>query len=38
MGDTLEADVLKMNDGQGNVLLSCKRRRRNDIKKNLKKK
>lgn len=33
VGDTLEADVLKMNDGQGNVLLSCKRRRRNDIKK-----
>lgn len=33
IGDKIVADVLKLNDGQGNVLLSCKKRRRAQIRK-----
>ena len=33
IGDKLTADVIKLNDGQGNVLLSCKKRRRDYIRK-----
>ena len=32
-GDKIIADVLKMNDGQGNVLLSCKKRKKETIRK-----
>ena len=33
VGDKIVADVVKLNDGQGNVLLSCKKRRRSQIRK-----
>lgn len=33
VGDKITADVVKLNDGQGNVLLSCKKRKREDIRK-----
>lgn len=32
-GDKITAEVLKMNDGQGNVLLSCKRRQKEQVRK-----
>ncbi len=33
VGDTITADVVKLNDGQGNVLLSCKKRKNAQIRK-----
>ena len=33
IGDKITADVVKLNDGQGNVLLSCKKRRRREVRK-----
>ena len=33
IGDKITAEVLKLNDGQGNVLLSCKRRKKDQVKK-----
>lgn len=33
IGDKITADVIKLNDGQGNVLLSCKRRKKETVKK-----
>ena len=32
-GDKITADVIKLNDGQGNVLLSCKKRKRIEARK-----
>ena len=37
IGDTITADVLKQNDGMGNVLLSYKRAKARDVKKELEK-
>ena len=37
IGDKVIADVIKLNDGQGNVLLSCKKRRREDVRKEFEK-
>lgn len=33
MGDKILADVVKLNDGEGNVLLSCKKRRQMQVRK-----
>lgn len=33
IGEKITAEVLKLNDGQGNVLLSCKRRKKDQVKK-----
>ncbi len=33
VGDKITAEVLKLNDGEGNVLLSCKKIRKNELKK-----
>ena len=35
IGDTITAEVMKMNDGEGNVLLSTKRYKMKDVKKEL---
>ena len=37
-GDKIKAEVLKLNDGQGNVLMSCKHSRIKEIKKEFNKK
>ena len=36
VGDKIKADVLKLNDGQGNVLMSCKHEKIKEIKRQLK--
>ena len=38
VGDKIKADVLKLNDGQGNVLMSCKHTQIKEIKKNFQEK
>ena len=38
IGDTITAEVVKMNDGEGNVLLSTKRYKMKDVKKELEEK
>lgn len=38
VGDKIKADVLKLNDGQGNVLMSCKHAKIKEIRKEFKEK
>ena len=38
VGDKIKADILKLNDGQGNVLMSCKHAKINEIRKDFKEK
>ena len=38
VGDKIKADVLKLNDGQGNVLMSCKHEKIKEIRKEFKEK
>ena len=38
VGDKIKATILKLNDGQGNVLMSCKKLKINEIKKEFKQK
>ena len=38
VGDKIKADVLKLNDGQGNVLMSCKHAKIREIRKEFKEK